>query len=395
MVQLLDHIRSVLVSLLSYEFQTPLSTIQVAVETLADGDTMPAQAQRSVLDLALAELKQLCEAVEGFLAYANQLWSNTLDFVQCRSDPATSAYLDSIFTALPEVLAGYQPWMAAARQRLMPFLAEMESGVNVTADPVAPEQIWLVDQAKRDVLAIVNHELRTPLTTLQVCLETLQVEEEPHMEDRQALLSIASGDLKRLCVLVQDLELLCRLETGQICFKTEPVDLRATLQATLSSVLRQTSDEGAANVWVESAAQLSSVWADGDRLMDVLKRLLENACRFTAPTGEVKVNAQITRVTAGKSDGKPAEAAATLKICVADTGRGISADQLVRVFDCFHQEEGYLQRTTGGMGIGLTICRHLIEGMGGQIWAESAGKQQGSRFCFMLPVHRQAEEWVR
>ena len=74
------------------------------------------------------------------------------------------------------------------------------------------------------------------------------------------------------------------------------------------------------------------------------------------------------------------------RICIEDAGRGIDAEQLERIFDCFYQVESYLQRTIGGMGIGLTICRYLIQGMGGQIWAESAGARQGSRVCFTLPV---------
>lgn len=115
LVQLLDHIRSVLISLLSYELQTPLSTIQIAVETLAEGDKISAQAQRRMIDLALTELHQLCHSVEGFLAYATQIWSMTLDFVQFRSNQAATVYLNSMFTALPEVLEGYQPWMETTR----------------------------------------------------------------------------------------------------------------------------------------------------------------------------------------------------------------------------------------------------------------------------------------
>ena len=391
LVQLLDHVRRGLISRLSYRLQTPLSTIQTAVETLAEGDIIPAQAQRSLLDLALSELKQVCHSVEGLLADATQIWSMTLESVQFRSDPAATVHSNSISTVLPEAHEGYQPWMEAAGTQLIPCLPGIgdEGDEGAKLNSLLP--VVLLDQGRRDMFAIVNHELRTPFTTLQVCLETLQNEVESAIDVRQALLEVASVDLKRLCGLVRDLELLCRLESGQVCFKPERVDLEETLQALLSSFLKQTDEPALSNIGIEPLGHLSSVWADGDRLVEVTQRLLENACRFTATSGEVKVNVQMTSVDGDEGCAQSITEASTLMICVSDTGRGISSDQLERIFDCFYQEEGYLQRTTGGIGIGLTICRYLIEEMGGQIWAQSPGKQQGSRFCFTLPVDRETQ----
>jgi signal transduction histidine kinase len=75
-----------------------------------------------------------------------------------------------------------------------------------------------------------------------------------------------------------------------------------------------------------------------------------------------------------------------LEVTVADTGRGIEPSRLEAVFDRFYQEEGALRRTTGGTGLGLAICRQIILGLGGQIWAESAGRDRGSRFHFTVPI---------
>jgi signal transduction histidine kinase len=75
-----------------------------------------------------------------------------------------------------------------------------------------------------------------------------------------------------------------------------------------------------------------------------------------------------------------------LEVIVADTGRGIEPSQLEAVFDRFYQEEGALRRTVGGTGLGLAICRRIVEGMGGKIWAESAGKDRGSQFHFTVPI---------
>lgn len=386
LVQLLEHIRSVLISLLSYRIQPSLSTIQVGVETLTEGDSMPAQAQRQVTELALNELYELHHSIEGFLDYFTQIWSMTLDFVQIRSDEDVSLYLNSLFESLPEGLAGYQPWIATIKMRLAPFLQKMavqEKGIDSLS---RSHQIELLERERRQVLAIVNHELRTPFSTLQVCLETLQEDELLSEKNRQTLLEVACTDLDRLRLLVQDIDLLCRLKAGQICFQTELMNPSDTLQAALSSFLKQSPKGALSKLRVEWASQMSPVWAYGDRLVEVMRRLLENAVRFTSATGEVKIDVQMMGQEGIKALWSQPAAPSLLKVCISDTGRGIASEELARVFDCFHQEEDYLQRTQGGMGLGLTICRSLVEGMGGDIWAESPGKQQGSQFCFTLPV---------
>ena len=383
LVQLLEHIRSVLISLLSYRLQPALSIIQVAVETLTEGDTMPAQAQRQVLSQSQSELQRLHHSVEEFLDYFTQVWSMTLDFIQSRSDKEVALYLSGLFETLPNSLEGYQPWVANIKSRLIPFLQKLaESG---TASLARDQQIVLLEQERRQVLAIVNHELRTPFSTLQVCLETLQEEEDLSEKNRQTLLEVACTDLKRLNTLVRDLDLLCRLKAGQICFQMELMEPGDTIQAALSTFLKQTPEAALSKLHVK-LAELSPVWASGDRLVEVTRRLLDNAFRFTSAAGEVKIDVQIVGTKDAEAGLQSYSEASLLKICVSDTGRGIQAEALARVFDCFHQEEAYLQRTRGGMGIGLTICQSLVEGMGGNIWAESPGKQQGSQFCFALPV---------
>ncbi len=91
LMQLLDHIRSVLVSLLGYELQTPLSVIAVAVESLMDEPELPVMVERRMLAMALTELTQLCEAVEQFLEYNNRVWAMTREFLQTRSTPGASS----------------------------------------------------------------------------------------------------------------------------------------------------------------------------------------------------------------------------------------------------------------------------------------------------------------
>ena len=387
LVQLLDHVRSALISLMSYELQTPLSTLQIAVETLAEGEIVPAQVQRRMMKVALTELKQLCHAVDIFLSYARQVWQITLEFLQAPSEPMD--IVDAIFSSLPQELEQYRPWIEAPRARLSHFMQSMAKKAHATKYSFTADQIALLEQRQRQILAIVTHELSTPLATLQICLDTVQYDELPADDAQHSILELACSELQRLCDLVRDLELLRRLEIGQVCFRTELVDLRATLQTTLNSFLKRAPKDIVSNICLELPPSFSMLWADGDRLVEVITRLLENACRFTSPTGEVRVNVTPKEISQNGGS-KSSDQISTLQIAIIDTGCGISSEQLEHVFDCFHQEEGYLQRTNGGVGIGLTICRYLVEGMGGQIWAESAGKYQGSEFCFTLPVYQEA-----
>ena len=118
---------------------------------------------------------------------------------------------------------------------------------------------------------------------------------------------------------------------------------------------------------------LPLVRADGDWLVEVLSKLLDNACKFTPAQGEITIKAH--------SNGTQ-----MLEVTVQDTGRGIEPNRLEVVFDRFYQEEGALRRSQGGTGLGLAICRQIVNGWGGQIWAESAGKDQGSKFHFTVPI---------
>lgn len=391
LAQLLAQIRAVLISLLSYELQTPLSAIQTTVETLFEGDTIPAQAQRSMIQLSVTELHKLSLLVESFLSYVNQVWALTLDFSQFRPSQKAPVYLKAVFAALPDTFESAQPWIESASARLMPFLNALSADRGDQAELMWPQERTLLEKEWRQTLAIVNHELRTPFTTLKVCLETLESEEDAPAAARQALLEVASDDLNRLRLLGQDLELLSRLSAGQVWFRTELVDLTAILQTTLSSFLKQAPAATPANIEIEAVKGGALVWADGDHLIEVIQRLLENAGRFTAATGAITIKSQVVGLDGkGRTVWRRQDEPSTLAIDISDSGQGIGLEQLACVFECFYQEADYLRRTQGGMGIGLTICRYLIEGMGGQIWAESPGKAQGSRFCLRLPVYSQS-----
>lgn len=236
-----------------------------------------------------------------------------------------------------------------------------------------------LEQTRSNLIAIVGHELRTPLSTIQVCLESLDSEPDISPVFRQALLSTALEDLGRLRDLIQDILILSRLEGGQIYNQIESIEFQETLELALSSVRSSGNSKDLPTITADVDPNLPTIQVDAEGLEEVLNRILENACKFTGTDGEVTIQAHISEVDA------------CLEVIVADTGRGIEPSQLETIFDSFYQEEDFLRRSKGGTGLGLAICRQVIQGMNGKIWAESAGRDQGSAFHFTLPLEAPRE----
>mgnify|MGYP005839719379 CR=1 FL=1 len=255
-------------------------------------------------------------------------------------------------------------------------------------------QLEALERTQNNLIAIVGHELRTPLSTVQICLESLASEPDMALEVQQTMLETALGDAERLRNLIQDFLTLSRLESGQVHRHPESIQFQEALDLALSGLKTSYSQKSLPPIHVELPAQLPAVRVDGDELVEVLTKLLDNACKFSDAEGEIIIQVQIrsTENNAAEDDVSGASLQENnhrnpmLEVIVADTGRGIEPSQLEAIFDCFYQEEGALRRTAGGTGLGLAICRRIVEGMGGQIWAESAGRDRGSQFHFTVPI---------
>ena len=241
------------------------------------------------------------------------------------------------------------------------------------------QQLEAFDRTRSNLIAITGHELRTPLSTIQVCLESLASEPDMPLELRQVMLNTALTDAERMRKLVQDFLTLSRLESGRVQWNLEPLPLQECVDLALSSIHSRQSQEQLPRIAAQVPPELPLVRADGEWLVEVLSKLLENACKFTEPEGQVTIEA--------RRNGRQ-----MLEVTITDTGRGIEPNRLEAVFDRFYQEEGALRRTTGGTGLGLAICRQIITGLGGQIWAESAGRDCGSCFHFTVPISQEGRE---
>ncbi len=240
------------------------------------------------------------------------------------------------------------------------------------------QQLEALDRTRSNLIAITGHELRTPLSTIQVCLESLASEPDMPPELQQIMLKSALSDADRMRKLIQDFLTLSQLESGRVKWHVEPLPIRECVDLALSSLrTRQAID--LPEITAQVSLELPLIQADGEWVVEVLSKLLDNACKFTEPSGKVTIQAY-------PNGGK------MLEVTVSDTGRGIEPNRLETVFDRFYQEEGALRRSAGGTGLGLAICRQIISGLGGQIWAESDGKDQGSQFHLTLPIVQSEEK---
>jgi len=233
------------------------------------------------------------------------------------------------------------------------------------------QQLEALERTRSNLIAITGHELRTPLSTIQVCLESLSQEPDMPLEMRQVMLETAQGDAERLRKLVQDFLTLSHLESGRVDWNPESLRLEECIDLAISGI-RTRHAESLPTIEREMSADLPLVRADGEWLVELLTKLLDNACKFTSSEGRVTIRA--------RQNGDR-----MLEVTVADTGRGIEPNRLEAVFDRFYQEEGSLRRTVGGTGLGLAIGKQIVTGWGGKIWADSAGKDRGSQFHFTIP----------
>jgi signal transduction histidine kinase len=229
-----------------------------------------------------------------------------------------------------------------------------------------------LENLRRDLVANVSHELKTPISALRAHLENLlDGVERPDPETLQVMLTQS----ERLGRLVEQLLDLSRLESGDVPLSPEEVALGSLVHEVVSEI--EIARSGAdVRLTEEVPDDLPRVFVDRERVHQVLFNLLDNAVRFTPPGGAVTVSAH-------RHNG-------SVDVHVADTGPGIAAEHLPRVFERFYRVDTARSREDGGTGIGLAIARSVVEAHGGRIRAESeVGK--GSVFTFELPVAPAAE----
>ena len=224
-----------------------------------------------------------------------------------------------------------------------------------------------LNRAKDEFLAMLGHELRNPIGAITGAVGVLDRVGGREAEVRRVF-EVIERQTRHLGRLVDDLLDVSRVTSGRIVLDRRPLNLGEIVTRCVSTVPAGRADDPRITVTADA------VWVLGDetRLDQIVVNLLVNAVKYTPHPGEVEIG-----VTADAGDAV---------LCVRDTGVGIPADMLSRVFDLFFQVEGDIERTKGGLGIGLTLVRRLVELHGGTIVATSDGAGRGSAFTVRLPA---------
>jgi two-component system sensor histidine kinase VicK len=227
-----------------------------------------------------------------------------------------------------------------------------------------------LEKMKDEFISTVGHELRTPLTSLRASLGLIasgSLDRQP--EKQHKMIEIAVSNSERLTRLVNDILDFDRVGKGNLSIDRKPVEAIVLLRRA-ADVARTQANQARITLRVDS--QPVQILADEERILQVLNELVVNALKFSPSDTTIRLSAQ----PSGED---------LVSFSVEDRGRGISAEKLEKIFDRFQQGDASDSRDLGGTGLGLALCRSIVEQHGGRIWAESTpGK--GSKFQFTLPA---------
>ncbi|MFB3897942.1 MAG: sensor histidine kinase [bacterium] len=230
------------------------------------------------------------------------------------------------------------------------------------------------DRIKSEFLANMSHELRTPLNSILGFAELLKDQAFGPLNEKQLLYlnNIASSG-KHLLALINDILDLAKVDAGKVELHRESLSLIQLLDEVQSNI-RSIAQKKQLQVSREVAPELTMITVDHGRFKQIMFNLLSNAIKFTPAQGRITITA------------KPV--AAFAHISVADTGIGISHDNIDRVFNEFEQVDGSRARKYEGTGLGLALTKRLVELHGGEIWVESE-LDKGTTFTFSIPIMKE------
>jgi signal transduction histidine kinase len=255
-------------------------------------------------------------------------------------------------------------------------LLEKERTQLLARERAARAQAEAANRAKDEFLAMVSHELRTPLSAMlgwSRMLTTGKLDPDTVSRGIEAIERNARAQTQ----LIGDLLDISRITTGKLQLNVRPLSLDSVITNVIDA-MRPTAQAKQILLQVNLDANAGAISGDPDRLQQIIWNLLSNAIKFTPAGGRVKITLE--------------RAGTHIQLTVADTGQGISAEFLPHVFERFRQADSSSTRKFGGLGLGLSIVRHLVELHGGTVQVESPGEGQGATFKITFPLLTEYEE---
>lgn len=246
-----------------------------------------------------------------------------------------------------------------------------------------------LEKLKSEFVSIVSHELRTPLTPINNSLEIVLSEQAGEITpEAKNFISMAKRNIQRLSGIIEDLLDLSRIQTGKLDFKYKICDITPSLEL-LQKTFLQVANEKNININLSIEEQLPEIYADTRRIEQIFSNLVSNALKFTPQNGEINVKATIVKASEIEQDKLVNPIIIPnlkyIKVSVNDNGIGIKQEDIPKIFDKFSQIESSLKRNNGGVGLGLTITKQLIDSHLGAIEVISE-ESHGSTFNVYLPL---------
>jgi signal transduction histidine kinase len=261
----------------------------------------------------------------------------------------------------------------------------------------ANEALYHTDVMKSRFINLAAHELRTPLTTIHGYLSLLTASDSPimaHADEKtlQVIDGVITG-VERLRGIVQDMLDVTRIEAGTLQLKHAPIGLELILEK-IKKDFKNVVAKRRQNLIVANTSHIPVMWADGERITQILRNLVSNAVKYTPDGGTIEIRVEML-------GGAQSSAQQFVKIIVDDTGVGIAPENQDRIFENFYEVRDIERHSTsktdfmgGGTGLGLAIARGVAEAHGGSLWVESAGHDPercpGSKFHLILPLGEDA-----
>jgi signal transduction histidine kinase/CheY-like chemotaxis protein len=297
------------------------------------------------------------------MAETQQLHQKTVDALMMarRAEHALAAEKERLASTVAELTR-----LEKARQELL----ERERAARASAEEAS--------RLKDQFLAMVSHELRTPLNAIVGWADMLRTGRlEPAVRDRAA--EAIYGNAHRQARMIDELLDVARIRSGKLRLERSAVDLEQVVRAAVE-VVQVAADAKGVQIKVVASPDIGTMYADAARLQQIAWNLVSNSVKFTPPDGTVIVRLRRVQNTA--------------EIIVTDSGVGIPAEFLPWVFEAFQQADASTTRPYGGLGLGLSIVKHLVEAHGGSVSVASAGEGQGSTFSVRLPIMAIGSEQV-
>ena len=368
------------------DYLTHLLSPQYDVETVGDGRTALERIRAAQPDLLLSDV--MMPVLDGFglvAAIREDPETRSLPVILLSARAGEGAQIEGLGAGADQYLV--KPFSARDLLARVASLLEMVRVRRQAELSIAESERQLreADARKDEFLALLAHELRNPLAPIRTGLELIRLSGDAP-ETVRRVRSMIERQVTLMVRLIDDLLDVSRITSGKIVLQRRPTSLAELVQSAVESQ-RAAIESGQIALTIQLPPQACVVDVDPARFVQIVSNILHNASKFTPPGGRITLKVDIEA-----GDGRRGPCAA---VRVVDSGIGIPAPLLGRIFDLFIQGDASAERAQGGLGIGLALARRLTEMHGGEIQAFSDGPGRGSEFVVRFPLSKFAAETER